>query len=140
MFCMHNTYSLSPLGTKNRDVSVTGLGGPEHPAATMPPPVQTPSPPGSEDAVRLCNQAAELWVNRKNLSTPSETKRASSGLIGKAFTLPAVFGGYLRSRRTGLSRCLHLLASLMAYSSFPLPDSFITGQQKNTGFIIWVFF
>lgn len=70
-----------------------------------------------------------------------ETKRVSSGLIGKTFKLPVVFWGYLRSRRTGLSRCLPFLSfSLMAYSSFPLPDSPIMGQQKNTGFVISVFF
>lgn len=70
-----------------------------------------------------------------------ETKCVNSGLIGKTFEHPALFWGYLRSWRTGLSRCLPFLPfSLMAYSSFPLPDSFVTGQQKNTGFAIPVVF
>lgn len=86
-------------------------------------------------------RAATLLLRAPRMLLGCKTKQVSSRLIRKIFKLPIVFWGYLRSWRTGLSRCLPFLSfSLMAYSSFPLPDSFITGQQKNTGFVISVFF
>lgn len=93
---------------------------------------------GQQSSLLPCKPPA---VRAARVVLGCETKCMSSGLIGKTFKLPIVFWGYLRSWRTGLSRCLSFLSfSLMAYSSFPLPDSFVVGQKKNAGFVISVFF